>query len=237
MTKFIKYFTVNTLGVDYVVGDIHGHFTKLSQCLKALDFEPAVDRLFSVGDLVDRGPESDAATEWLEFPWFHAVMGNHEDMAIRWPRGNMDQHNYNANGGGWNIMNPPCRQQEISDALADLPLCIHLETNYGNVAIVHADLPAYDWAEFESLAMQYEAIQSSTRRQNFMDSCMWNRGRVEQGNHTPVKGVHTVVVGHTPMDAPTLLGNVLHIDTAGWHPRGAGFTFFNVRTRECLNIT
>jgi serine/threonine protein phosphatase 1 len=60
------------------VGDIHGHFQRLQQCLEAVGFDPAVDRLFSVGDLVDRGPHSEAALDWLAQPWFHAVQGNHE---------------------------------------------------------------------------------------------------------------------------------------------------------------
>ena len=44
----------NLRGRDLAVGDIHGHFQRLQQCLDAVGFDPAVDRLFSVGDLVDR---------------------------------------------------------------------------------------------------------------------------------------------------------------------------------------
>lgn len=77
----------NIRGRDLAVGDIHGHFQRLEKCLEAVRFDPAVDRLFSVGDLVDRGPHSEAALEWLAQPWFHAVQGNHEALAITRVRG------------------------------------------------------------------------------------------------------------------------------------------------------
>lgn len=64
----LKHFTVNTAGRDFAVGDIHGHFTRLQVALDAVSFDPAVDRLFSVGDLVDRGPESEQVLEWLAKP-------------------------------------------------------------------------------------------------------------------------------------------------------------------------
>jgi hypothetical protein len=48
----------NTAGRDFVCGDIHGCFDELDAALAKLQFDPAVDRLISVGDLVDRGPRS-----------------------------------------------------------------------------------------------------------------------------------------------------------------------------------
>ena len=48
-------------GRDWIVGDVHGCFQTLRQALAAIDFEPGRDRLFSVGDLIDRGPHSNEA--------------------------------------------------------------------------------------------------------------------------------------------------------------------------------
>ena len=94
--------TANTRGRDLAVGDIHGHFERLQECLEAVEFDPAVDRLFSVGDLVDRGPASPQALEWLAKPWFHAVQGNHESLAVNHLRGGrVDLDMYRAAGGGW----------------------------------------------------------------------------------------------------------------------------------------
>lgn len=72
----------NLHGRDFVVGDIHGMATALRQALDRVGFDPTVDRLFCVGDLVDRGPEPLACLELLREPWFFATLGNHERMLL-----------------------------------------------------------------------------------------------------------------------------------------------------------
>lgn len=53
----LKKIPANTTGRDFVVGDVHGEYTKLMEGMARLDFSPgAGDRLFAVGDLIDRGP-------------------------------------------------------------------------------------------------------------------------------------------------------------------------------------
>lgn len=223
----VRRFARNAQGRDFIVGDIHGHFSRLQAHLDAIGFDPAAgDRLFSVGDLVDRGPESEASLEWLAQPWFFAVAGNHEDMAIRWPNRNMDAGNYMANGGAWNVTKTRDESLAFSDAFAELPIAIELETEAGLVGIVHADCPCDSWQEFTRLLE--DTTLSKGKRQTVVDAAQWNRRRIEAHNDgfpmLPVAGVRAVVVGHTPLRQPTWLKNVLHIDTGGWHPSGAGFT-------------
>ena len=45
----------NRTGRDFVVGDVHGCFRTLEQALGQVGFDRERDRLFSVGDLVNRG--------------------------------------------------------------------------------------------------------------------------------------------------------------------------------------
>lgn len=73
---------VNTQGTDYVMGDLHGCYSLLQAALDTVNFDPARDRLFSVGDLVDRGPDSLKCLQLLKQPWFYAVLGNHERMLM-----------------------------------------------------------------------------------------------------------------------------------------------------------
>ena len=71
-------------GRDWVVGDVHGCFSTLREALRVIDFEHGRDRLFSVGDLIDRGPNSMEALEWLAGERFEAVViGNHEAEMVR----------------------------------------------------------------------------------------------------------------------------------------------------------
>lgn len=210
----IQRFARNTNGRDLIVGDIHGHFNKLQQALEAINFDTSRDRLFSVGDLVDRGPDCDQVLDWLSRPWFHAVVGNHEDMAIRWPNGNMDIDNYFGNGGGWNISNPRELQCEISETLSALPLGIELETEAGLVGIVHAECPFNDWGKFRA------ALNDATISRSDIDRieaiAQWARTRIDYGDKKPVEGVHALIVGHTPVEVPVALGNVIYIDTGAW---------------------
>lgn len=66
----------NSLGRDFIVDDLHGCLDLLDIELDRVGFDPAVDRLFSVGDLIDRGPDSMGCLRLLNKPWFFAVRGN-----------------------------------------------------------------------------------------------------------------------------------------------------------------
>lgn len=237
MGNLVQRFAKNIAGRDFIVGDIHGHFSKLQAHLGAIGFDPdKCDRLFSVGDLVDRGPESEASLQWLAKPWFFAVAGNHEDMAIRWPNGNMDAGNYMANGGLWNAMKTIDESLAFSDAFAELPIAIELETSHGPIGIVHASCPCDSWQEF--ILMLEDASLSKGKRQAVVDAAQWERARIEAhlNNYAMphVRDVRAVVVGHTPLTKPTWCANVLHIDTAGWHPSGSGFTVIDAETLSAI---
>lgn len=78
--NIIKRLKKNTVGTDYFVGDIHGCYDLLMNRLAEIKFDTKKDRLISVGDLVDRGPDSIKCLGLLNETWFHAVMGNHEEM-------------------------------------------------------------------------------------------------------------------------------------------------------------
>lgn len=222
----VQRFERNTAGRDLIVGDIHGHFTKLQVALDAIGFDPARDRLFSVGDLVDRGPECDLALEWLALPWLHAVQGNHEEMAIRWPNGDMDPGNYMANGGGWNISNPPDVQRDFSEAFSALPIAMELDTVGGLVGIVHADCPFDSWTDFT--ASLDDQNTSKKMLKSIIDAAQWSRERITAMDDGVVAGVRAVFVGHTPMERSTTLGNVHFIDTMGW--RGRDFAIMDAAT-------
>ena len=228
MTAMLKTFSRNTAGRDFAVGDIHGHFTLLQKALDAVGFDPAVDRLFSVGDLVDRGPECRAVLEWLAKPWFHPVRGNHDDYVCRFDTCDVDNWVYN--GGAWFAGLAWDEQREFAAQFREIPIAIEVDTPGGLVGLVHADCPFPSWHE---LQFELTGERGAKRTKLVKNTCMWSRVRVEQEDATGVADIRAVVVGHTPMRHPVALGNVYHIDTAGWMPsKGGYFTLLDLSTLE-----
>jgi len=64
----------------WVIGDIHGCFQELKTLLDIVNFNPSRDYLYSVGDLVNRGPQSYEVVKFLMQldGSFKMTLGNHD---------------------------------------------------------------------------------------------------------------------------------------------------------------
>lgn len=229
----IKRFSRNTQGCDWVVGDIHGCFLKLHGHLQAMGFNPEQgDRLFSVGDLIDRGPESEHALAWLQQPWFFAVRGNHEVMACDFYRGAIGEAGYERNGGAWFIGLSDAEQYQFFEAFTRLPVAMEIETEHGLVGIVHAECPFPSWQEFvtelqrpdfDFSKIEYRATWS---RELIEKAAAPNAHRQEIQQRGHIHGLHRLVVGHVPLEKPFKLGSIHYIDTSAVY--GKAFTVLNL---------
>lgn len=223
-SEHIPRYDCNRLGRDFAVGDIHGQFSALKAALRLVDFQPATDRLFSVGDMIDRGPESHRVLEWLDKPWFFALMGNHEYMALRWASGNAMPLGYLEHGGEWLQEQPPSFQEELVERFSRLPLACEVETEQGLIGMVHADCPYDDWGGMYDSALHVSDLTDS--RHTVADRCLWSADRYRYRYEGVVKGVRALVHGHVTLPRPKQLGNVFFIDTA--QPDGTGFTLLQL---------
>ena len=138
-------------GRDLVLGDIHGCFDTVEHALAALKHDPARDRLFSAGDLIDHGPRSDDALAWIRSHFTGVARGNHEQAMIDWllAGGRARMHSYAAQ---WNTSQEArwwlarARTGEERNAwletLCALPFALTIETATGTVGVMHGQGPS-----------------------------------------------------------------------------------------------
>jgi hypothetical protein len=67
-----------------VVGDLHGCIDELYELLNDVGFNPGMDRLISVGDVLDRGPNPIGVLRLFQGLGAEVVRGNHEDKYLRY---------------------------------------------------------------------------------------------------------------------------------------------------------
>jgi serine/threonine protein phosphatase 1 len=69
----------------FVIGDIHGAYKALLQCLELSKFNKNNDRLICLGDVCDRGSHvKECIDELLTIPKCVYVLGNHDEWALEW---------------------------------------------------------------------------------------------------------------------------------------------------------
>jgi serine/threonine protein phosphatase 1 len=211
-------------GRDFVMADPHGAFSSLYTALETVNFDTERDRLFIVGDLIDRGPDSWMCAELLAQPWVFAVRGNHEDMLIELykngePAPGVLAYMARHNGFGWWMDTSPERREAVLGAVRQLPIVIELETERGMAGMVHGDVPAgMDWQTF------VEHIADGNPQ--VLHVALWGRERIaaidDRGhpvnggvpNKAGIPGIGRVFVGHTPQwNGVQRFGNVVALDT------------------------
>lgn len=212
VTTLVAYHPLNRHGRDYVIGDLHGQWQALQRALGEVAFDPARDRLFSVGDLADRGPDSLRCLQWAcsgEFP-FYPLRGNHEDLlldAVVNHRHDPGHFWYQpVNGGEWGLA---CRHalEQLAPQIARWPLVRVVATSAGPVAIVHADLPVTELAELAQIGDDPLA----------QTHCLWSRRRVKAGMPWHSTTIQRLYAGHTTLPVITDLGQLRLIDTGAHH--------------------
>ena len=188
-------------GRDLVVGDVHGCFRTLDRALCELRFNTDFDRLFGVGDLIDRGPHSAEALAWLESRFDAVAMGNHERPLLYW----FDPHRrpLSLRRPDWLRRVPRTQQRRWRAALARTPAAVTIETAYGAVGLVHADVPHLDWA--------VATVMLEAGAPDHVDIALLGPDAPEQEvrRHCspPVKGLRALVHGQFVVDEVERLAN------------------------------
>lgn len=211
----VAHLAANQQGRDFVVGDIHGWLGPLQAELDAVCFNPEHDRLISVGDLINRGPDSAQCLRLTEEPWFHAVRGNHEQILFDWLEdpASTDVEAWMRYGGkAWLGPGPehyfarhPQLRQLAERLSREMPWVIELALRDGRrIAISHSTLPVDDWLDLELRLPREQALRDAT---------IWERPVRSPGFEHWVDGIDLCVHGHVMLPHPTRRGNGIYIDT------------------------
>jgi bis(5'-nucleosyl)-tetraphosphatase (symmetrical) len=157
----------------YAIGDLQGCLDPLQRLLDRIAFDPANDRLWFTGDIVNRGPASLATLRFVRALGAHAVMvlGNHDlhllasayaDSRPRKRRDTLQE-----------VLAAPDRE-ELVDWLRRRPM-LHHDPEIG-FTLVHAGLPPqWDLAEARAAAAELEAVLSGDRCVDFLRHMYGNK--------------------------------------------------------------
>lgn len=216
----------NTKGIMrrvFVIGDIHGAYRALRQCLDRSGFDNDHDRLICLGDVCDGWPETRACVDELrQIKDLIYILGNHDWWTLQWMLLGSIEEIWYTQGGKATIDSyqgsvPPDHLTFLSDAL--------LHHVYENKLFVHAGINP-----------------SKPLEQQDKNIFLWDRGLAAlvldlYGNAVDVKlsGFDEIYLGHTPIPYPAPIKScgVWLMDTgAGW---SGVLSMMNIETKEIFS--
>jgi len=124
---------------DIVIGDVHGCIEELDELIKIIEYRKGTDRLFFVGDMVDRGPDSVGCVRRTKELGARVAMGNHDEKFVRYA----GHEKKNEGTGKKNPINLGPEKQAVWDSLtaedieymASWPLTVKV---FDRLVMVHA---------------------------------------------------------------------------------------------------
>jgi bis(5'-nucleosyl)-tetraphosphatase (symmetrical) len=149
----------------YAIGDVQGCFDELQALLWRIGFNPAHDRLWFVGDLVNRGPKSLEVLRFVRGLGDRAVvvLGNHDLHLITQHEGFERKRNDDTFD---DVLGAP-DAKDLIDWLRVRPM-MHVE---GNWAMVHAGLlPGWTISRALSLGKEVQAALAADNYRDFLAS-------------------------------------------------------------------
>ena len=154
----------------YAIGDIQGCFEDLTNLLDKVNFNPSTDKLWFVGDLVNRGPDSLGALRFVKGLGESAqtVLGNHDLHLLATYHG----IKRNNDSSIQELLNAPdC--DELIHWLRTQPLLIHDEQT--NFTLVHAGIfPYWTLNQAKRYATELENVLSSDNYLDFLNHMYGN---------------------------------------------------------------
>ncbi|UII22068.1 metallophosphoesterase [Fulvivirga ligni] len=207
----------------FVIGDIHGAYKALSQCLDRADFDYEEDRLICLGDVCDGWPETNLAIEELmKVKNLTMVKGNHDFWAEEWARTDKADELWLNQGGAATVNSYSNEMPKSHYNFLKKAFLYYLEDN---TLFVHAGIET--------------GIPLEAQGSNIF---MWDRSLFKTAYESYLKNDNTqlsvydeIYIGHTPIHnyqhlKPLKACEVWFMDTgAGWD---GVLSLMNIDTKE-----
>lgn len=210
-TNFRQHFDANTVGRDFIVADVHGCYMALDRLLKHVAFDPWKDRLFSCGDLIDRGPHSLDCLHLVDYKWFYSVRGNHEHMMIDCIMYDAHPNMWVMNGGEWAYPAGAGKKDReefarfVRDIEPFLPYIITVGEGEDRFNIVHAEFKfTPDVSDEDVDNVEFDSYDS--------EWMIWGRDIINGHPAPHSENLSTTYVGHTPLENIAFIGKQVYID-------------------------
>ena len=204
----------------FVMGDIHGAYRALRQCLQRSVFDYNTDHLICLGDVSDGWPETKASIEELmRIKNLTYIFGNHDWWTLQWMLSGKVEESWYKQGGKATIDSYP--EAVPIDHLTFLSDA-RLYYVYKNKLFVHAGIDL-----LKPLEQQDENI------------FLWDRtlasialDRYQSADNNKLSSFDEIYIGHTPIpySTPIQSSGVWLMDTgAGW---SGVLSMMEVETKE-----
>ena len=207
------------------IGDIHGHYDGLMGLLDSIAPTEA-DRVYFLGDLIDRGPSSAQVLQFVRQSGYQSLLGNHEQLLLEaFPGGQASAPALQAwlYSGGQSTLtsyeNPSALLEQL-EWISTLPTYLDL----GNIWLVHAGVHP-DMAIEDQSTQEFCWIRDTfhSSAQPYFEDKLILTG-------------HTITFTFPGVSAGALVkGNGwLDLDTGAYHPKSGWLTALSVDTEETL---
>lgn len=159
----------------YLIGDLQGCYRPFGELLETIRFDPAADRLWLCGDLVNRGGQSLEVLRLVHSlaPQVSVTLGNHDlhllALHARYPRGGSNHEEFEQV-----LLAPECEQ--LMDWLSQQPLAIFSSEH--QLLRVHAGVVP-SWTVDDTLrhADEISRLLTGPQRRKFLRKMYGNRPR------------------------------------------------------------
>jgi bis(5'-nucleosyl)-tetraphosphatase (symmetrical) len=217
----------------YAVGDIQGCHTELVQLLEKIRFDPQLDKLWLVGDLVNRGSDSLRVLRLVRSLGESAitVLGNHDLHLLAVAQGTSRLHRGDTLD---EILNAPDRE-ELLTWLRNQRL-LHVE---GEFVLVHAGLlPGWTLEQAAGLAREVEAALQGDDYVDFLAHMYGNQPNAWTDDLTGYERLRVITNALTRMRICTERGKMEFNFKAELQNIPPGYRpWFDIPERESRNST